>query len=191
MRATSKWLSTIGIPVTLGRITSRANLQLQWVLKQSCNLRQELSNGMSHIACTQGNRVDSWLLMVGSQTDSLTCDLSFGHNLCFRCPNGQCEPILDIYASITFQRYKELFKEMGFGPCNHVLKLQESIGTPTPNMGVPLGVWGFIPSHSLTLPGECDVIPKSFSWLATLQPLALVANLGREPKARVATSRVQ
>ncbi len=58
----------------------------------------------------------------------------------------------------------------------------------------------FTPSHSLTLPGVCDVtsrrplgphpcnafalIPElPSSWLATLQPLCL----GREPKARVAT----
>jgi hypothetical protein len=64
---------------------------------------QELSNDMSHVACTQGNRVDSRLLVVGSQTANLTPGLSFAHNLCFKCPNEQCEPILDIYTSIYFQ----------------------------------------------------------------------------------------
>ncbi len=49
-------------------------------------------------------------------------------------------------------------------------------GTPTHNMGVHFGVWGFIPSHFLALSGACDVILRSFSWLATLQPLALVAS---------------
>jgi hypothetical protein len=94
--------------------------------------------------CMQGNRVDSWLSVVGSQTANLILDLSFGHNLCFRCPNGSCEPILDIYVSIAFQWYKELFKATRFDPCNRSLKIQESIGTPTPKMRIHLGVWVFI-----------------------------------------------
>jgi hypothetical protein len=68
--------------------------------------RQELFNDMSHATYTQENWVDSQLLMVRSQIANLTPDLSFGHNLCFRCPNGSCEPILDIYVSIDFQWYK-------------------------------------------------------------------------------------
>jgi hypothetical protein len=38
---------------------------------------------------------------------------------------------------------------MGLDPYNCVVKIRESIGTLTPNMGVHLGVWSFIPSHSL------------------------------------------
>ncbi len=72
-------------------------------LKQSCNSCRELSNGMSHVACRQVNRVDSRLFLVGSQTDSLTPGPSFGHNLCFKCPNEQCEPFLDIYVPKDFQ----------------------------------------------------------------------------------------
>jgi hypothetical protein len=77
-------------------ITWCADLRLQWGLKQSCNPCWELLNSMSHVACTQGNWGDSWLLVVGSQTTNLTPDLSYGHNLCFRCPNGRCKPILNI-----------------------------------------------------------------------------------------------
>jgi hypothetical protein len=62
----------------------------------------DLSNGMLHITCMQGNRVDSRLLVVGSQTTNSIPDLSFGHNLCFNYPNESCEPILDIYVSINF-----------------------------------------------------------------------------------------
>jgi hypothetical protein len=40
---------------------------------------------------------------------------------------------------------------MGFDPYNLSLKIQESIGTSTRQVRVHLGVWGFIPSHSLTL----------------------------------------
>jgi hypothetical protein len=91
--------SQFGLLWFWGSITSRVDLWLQWGLKQSCSPCQELSNGMSHTACTQGNKVDSWLLVVGSQIANLTLGLSFDHNLCFRCPNGRCEPILDT----TFQ----------------------------------------------------------------------------------------
>jgi hypothetical protein len=72
-------------------------------MKKSCRPRQEIFNSMFHVASTQGNQVDSGLLVVVSQIVNLTPGPSFAHNLCFRCPNGQCEPILDIYASINFQ----------------------------------------------------------------------------------------
>jgi len=95
--------------------------------------------------------------MVGSQTANLTPDPSFGHNLSFKCPNGSCEPILNIQVSIDFQWYKELFEPLGFDPCNHSLNIQESIRTPTPKveapLEVPLEVWGFIPSHFPSLLG--------------------------------------
>jgi len=124
----------------------------------------------------QGNRVDSRLLVVGSQTANLISNISFGHNLCFRCPNGWCEPILDIYVLRAFQWYKEIFNPLIFDPYNRLLKSEESTEAPTPKVETPLGAWGFIPSHFLTLPGACDVIPKLPSWLATLQALALVTS---------------
>ncbi len=57
---------------------------------------------------------------------------------------------------------------MGFDPCNRTLKIRKSIVTPTPNMGVQLRVWGFIPSHSLALLGACNVPPGVPFWPATL-----------------------
>jgi len=42
-------------------ITLRAKLGLKCTMKQSCNVHQELSNGMSHTVFRQVNRVDSWL----------------------------------------------------------------------------------------------------------------------------------
>jgi len=77
----------------------------------------------------QGSRVDSQLLVVGSQIANLTPNLSFGHNLCFKCPNGSCELILGIFVSINFQWYKEFFNLLSFDPWNYFLKIQESIGT--------------------------------------------------------------
>jgi hypothetical protein len=101
--------------------------------------------------------------------------LYFGHNFCFKCPNGSCKPILRIYVPGYFQWYKELLNPMGFDPWNCSLKIQESIGIPIPKMGVHLGVWGFIPSHSPTLLGTWDVTPRLPYWPAPLQALALVA----------------
>jgi hypothetical protein len=65
---------------------------------------------------------------------------------------------------------------MGFDPCNLPLNIQQSIRTPTPKMGVHLGMWGFIPSHSFTLSRTLDVTPGLPSWPTTLQTLALVVN---------------
>jgi hypothetical protein len=154
-------LPRIELPQLCGTITSYANLRSGQGLNQSCSSRQELSNGMLHVTYTQGNRVDSWLSVVGSQVVNLTPSLSFDHNLCFKCPNGSCEPILDICVSIAFQCFKELLKAMGFDPCNRSLKIRESVGTPTPNMGVHLGVWVFIFTLSHT--------PRSFFWPSFLQ----------------------
>jgi hypothetical protein len=84
-------------------ITLRENLGSKCGLKQNCSPHRELSNGMWHVVCSQVNRVDFRLLVVGSQTANLTPDLSFAHNLCFRCPNEPCKPILDIYTLIAFQ----------------------------------------------------------------------------------------
>jgi hypothetical protein len=164
----------LGFPRFWGPISLCADLWLRWGLKQSCSLHWELSNDMSHTTYTQGNWVNSRLLVVGSQTANLTPDLSFGHNLCFRCPNGSCEPILNIYVLIAFQWYNFFFNKMGFDPWNCLLKIRESIGTPTFKMGVHLGGWGFIPSHSFAFPGAWDVTPELPSWPATLQALALV-----------------
>jgi hypothetical protein len=107
-------------------ITSRPEFGSARGLNQSCNSRQELSNGVSHFTCTHRDRVDSWLLVVGSQTASLTLDPSFDHNLCCRCPNGSCEAILDIYTSRPFQWYKEHPNTRCFDPCNRALSFRES-----------------------------------------------------------------
>jgi len=93
------------------------------------------------------------LLMVRSQIGNLTPGPSFGHNLCFKYPNGSCKLILNIYVSRSFQWYKELFNLISFGPCNFPLKIWKSIETPTPKVGAHLGVCGFIPSHFPTLLG--------------------------------------
>jgi hypothetical protein len=89
----------LGLPRFWGPITFCENLWLIWGLMQSCSLCWELSNGMWHATCMQGNRVDSWLLVTRSQTANLTLGPSFDHNLCFRCPNGHVSP----FQTSTFQ----------------------------------------------------------------------------------------
>ncbi len=88
--------SQLGLLRLWGPITLRADLRLRLVIKQSCSPCLDLSNDMLHATCTQGNRVDSRLLVVKSQIANLTPGLSFGHNLCFICPNGSCKLILNI-----------------------------------------------------------------------------------------------
>jgi hypothetical protein len=111
-------------------ITPHPKLGSGWGLNQSCSSPWELSNGVLQFTCTHWNRVDSRLLVVRSQIINLTPGPSFDHNLCYKCPNGSCEAILDIYASRPFQRYKERFNARCFDPCNHALNFQESRRTP-------------------------------------------------------------
>ncbi len=68
--------------------------------------------------------------MVRSQTTNLTPGPSFDHNSCYRCPNGSCRAILDIYTSRPFQWYKEHFNARCFDPYNGILSFQESRGAP-------------------------------------------------------------
>ncbi len=54
----------LGLRQLGGPIALCANFQLRWGLKQSYSSHREISNGMSHATWTQGNRVDSRLLVV-------------------------------------------------------------------------------------------------------------------------------
>jgi hypothetical protein len=112
-------------------ITSCSNFGLGWGLKKSCSFLWELSNAMLHSYCIRRIRVDSWLLMVGSQTASLTPGPSFAHNLGCICPNGACEAILDNYTSRPFQWYKEHPNARCFNPWNGALSFWESRRTPS------------------------------------------------------------
>jgi hypothetical protein len=128
---------------------------------------------MSHGTCTQGNRINSQLLVVGSQTANLTTDLSFGHNLCFKHPNGWCEPILDVYVPKKFWWYKEHLKPLRFDPWNRPLKIRESTGTPTPKVE-PLGgvrVHSLTPFHTLRNMLCDSQLPF---WLATLRTYTII-----------------
>jgi len=145
-------LSRFGLPGLWAFITSRSDLWLGRGLKQSCSSPWELSNDVSHSTCIHQDRVDSWLLVVGSQTSNLTPGPSFDHNLCCKCPNGSCKVILDIYTSRPFQRYRKRLNARCFGLCNHILNFWESRRTPKshfwecewrPHTSLKVGLWHF------------------------------------------------
>ncbi len=121
-------LSRFGLSGLWASIISRPELGLRRGLNQSCSSGRELSNGVSHFTYTHRDQVDSRLLMVRSQTASLTPGPSFDHNLCCKCPNGSCEAILDIHTSRPFQWYKEHLNARFFYPCNQALNFQSPGG---------------------------------------------------------------
>jgi hypothetical protein len=92
-----------GTPGTLNHHNSRLQSWIATGFNQSCSPRRDLFNAMSHAQIGCREEVYSRLLVVGSQTASLTPGPSFAHNLGCRCPNCQCEGIFDIYVSRPFQ----------------------------------------------------------------------------------------
>jgi hypothetical protein len=123
-------LSQFGLPGLWAFITSRSKLGSGRGLNKSCSSRRDLSNAMSHSCYTRQEEVYSRLLVVGSQTASLTPGPSFAHNLGCICPNGSCEAILDIYTSRPFQWYKEHSNARCFDPWTRALSFRESQKTP-------------------------------------------------------------
>ncbi len=178
----------LGLSRFWGRITLCVDLWSKWSLKQICSSRLELSNSMSHTTWKQGNQGDSQLLVVGNQIVNLTPSPFFGHNLCFKCPNGSCKPFLDIFVPRAFQWYKELFNPMGFDPYNGSLKIRESIETLTPKMAVDFEVWRF---NFHTLPySQSPGSMKCNSRASFLDRTFASLCLGCEPKVRVATTNL-
>jgi hypothetical protein len=174
----SKWLFFPGTPELESRncpgLESRVGVSGLWTpispdckvwsqcgLKQSCSSCRELFKAVLHSQIGNWEEVESRLLVVRSQIVNLTLGPSFGHNLWFKCSNEQCKPILDIYVSIAFQWYQKRNNPLRFDPSTCPLKFWGSTGTPSPKMGIALGVWGLTPSHSPTL----SYIPGSVWWL--------------------------
>ncbi len=144
-------LSRFGLLGLWANITSRPNLQSGQGLNQTCSPPSELFNAMSHFTCWHRIRVDSWLLVVGSQTTNLTPGPSFAHNLGYICPNGLCKVILDIYTSRPFQWYKEHLNVRCFYPCNYLLSFWKSQRTPNPFSGVWVATSHFLQSRVATM----------------------------------------
>ncbi len=125
---------SVGVPRLWELITPDCKVWSQRGLNQTCSPRRDLSNEVSQSQFGGREEVDSRLLIVGSQIASLTPGLSFAHNLGYRCPNGQCEAIFDIYASRPFQWHQEHLNARCFGPCCRTLNIRESRMTPSPQL---------------------------------------------------------
>ncbi len=110
-------MSRFGLPRLWTSITSRSKFGSGQGSNQSYSSPRELSNSMSHTIIGRREEVDFRLLVVGSQTASLTPSPSFAHNLSCRCLNGQCEASWDIYTS-------DLFNDTKNTPMRGVLALQ-------------------------------------------------------------------
>ncbi len=167
----------VGVPGLWDVISPRPNLGSGWGLNQSYSPQREFSNAMLHSRSARRERVDSRLLVVGSQTTSLTRltpGPSFAHNLGCRCSNDQCEAIFDIYVSRPFQWHQKRLNARCFGPFCRALNIRESQRTPIPQL---FQVLGFTPtlgqSRVATTP-----IPQLF------QVLGFTPTLGQ---SRVAT----
>jgi hypothetical protein len=136
---------------------------------------------MSHITCTRGNWGNSRLLVIRSQIVNLIPCPSFGHNLCLKCPNGSCKPISNIYIPRSFQWYNERFNSLNFDPCNHSLKIWQSIWDSQDESSL-----GSVRVHSLTL--FCILGNMRCDSQASLLVHTLASPcLSHEPKVRVIT----
>jgi hypothetical protein len=147
-----------GLPELWTAITPDCGVGSRWGLNQSCSPRRGLSNAMSHSQIGHREEVDSWLLVVGSQTANLTLGPSFAHNLGCRCPNDQCEAILDIYVSRPFQWHQEHPKARCFAPCCWALNIRESRRTPNPHF---FQVLGFTPTLGQSRVATLKVMSKT------------------------------
>ncbi len=149
MGATSKWLFVPGLPSPktvskLSRfrlsklwqlITPCSDLQSGWGMKKTCNSPSELSNGVLHSACTHRGRVDSRLLVVGSQIVNLTPGLSFAHNLCCICPNGPCKAFLTSTLQDLSNGIKNTSRRGVLTPAIKLWTLGNPRGLPSPHFG--------------------------------------------------------
>jgi hypothetical protein len=130
MAPTSEWLFVPGLPKRSPEIDlvwiPETWGELQVFFKPHFNRRSKQGVMSFSTVC----RTPPARIGVRNLIASLTPDPSFCHNLCYKCPNGPCEPIFDIYTLIILQWYKEHPNVRCFDPCNQTLKFQESQRTP-------------------------------------------------------------
>jgi hypothetical protein len=159
-----------GLPELWTIITPDCRVRLQRGLNQSCIPRRDLSNSVSHSQIGHREDIDSRLLVVGSQTASLTPGPSFAHNLGCRCPNCQCEAIFDIYVSRPFQRHQEHPNARCFAPCCRALNIRESQRTPNPTFNK---CWASPPHLAKVGRGATNLPTNPTTYLPTYAPTFL------------------
>ncbi len=133
----------VGVPGLWELITPDSRIRSRRGLNQSCNPCRDLFNAVSHSQIGCREKVDSRLLVVGSQTASLTPGPSFAHNLGYICPNDQCEAIFDIYASRPFEWHLKTPQCEMFCP---LLSSSEHSGVPEDSNSRLFQMLGFTPT---------------------------------------------
>jgi len=134
----------VRVPGLWELITLDCKVQSQRGFHQSCSPCRDLSNDILNTPFGRWEDVDSRLLVVGSQIANLTSGPSLDHNLGCRCPNDQCEGILDIYTSRPFQWHQEHPNARFFSLYCRTLNIRESRRTLNPQ----LWAWEFHPPTS-------------------------------------------
>ncbi len=160
-----KWSPEIvptGLPELQTAITPDCRVGSRRGLNRSCSPRRDLSNSVSHsrFGCREG--IDSRLLVVGSQTASLTPGPSFAHNLGCKCPNCQCEGSFDIYVSRPFPTTPRTPQCKVFCP---LLSSSKHSGIPVDSKSQLFQVLGFTPTL-----GQVRVATRPVSQSANLTP---------------------
>jgi hypothetical protein len=107
---------------------------------------------------------------------------SFGHNLCFRYPNGSCELTLNIYIPKDFQWYKKFFNPWILTPTIAFWRFGSPLGLQLPKWEFTWECEGSFP-HTLLHSHEYEM------WfLGSLLARTFASPyFGREPKAKVTT----
>jgi hypothetical protein len=107
-------ISKVGTPVTLGahNFVCGPSIEMRFKEKLEPSLRAFQRYVARHLHATKLGRFLTFT--VESQIANLTPDLSFGHNLCFKCPNGSCEPILA-------SKFQKLFNDINKSSIQYVL----------------------------------------------------------------------
>jgi len=133
----------IGVSRLWALVTPDYRVWSQRGLNQSCSPCQDLSNAMSHSLFKGWEEVDSRLLVVESQTASLTPGPSFVHNLGCKCPNDQCEAIFEYLIFETFSMTPRTLQCEVFWA---FLSSSKHLGVPEDSKSPTLGV-GVSSSH--------------------------------------------
>jgi hypothetical protein len=153
--------SKLGLAHLWRPITSSTNLRLRWSLKKSCSPCWELSNNMSHATCMQINWGDSWLLVVESQIGNLIPSHFLAITYVLNIQMDHANP----FKTSRFQKLSNDIRNFSIQwfltPLIALWRFKSPLG---PKVGVHLGVWGFISSHSPTFSRAWNVILGLHFW---------------------------
>jgi hypothetical protein len=133
-----------GVPGLWELITPDCKVGSWRGLNQTCSPRRDLSNEVSNSQFGGREKLDSRLLVVGSQTASLTPGPSFHHNLGYKCSNDQC-----MRGHFLYLRFKTFPMTLRTPQCEvfwALLLSSEHSGVSEDSKSPTLEVLGFTPT---------------------------------------------